>query len=301
MRDDKLTLKWSYLQNANAMDVGRYFEYDEDALKQFEKWLSFLKIPKTKLLEIGSGSGYFTNILLKLFSQIELTCLEYDEVLVKTLKEKFDGKITIINEAIENTTIKPNAYDAAISHIVIHNLNDPIKGLTQMTRVVKPGGHVIAIEPLPASRHYYPTKELVDAFDLLEKVQMYKCIEWSTKNEITQKGNPWEYFYPKFFEEVGLTNISCFGLTSIFTLSDERFDFTEKKKWLKMRYDLMKSKEDETTNILLAADHKEEEIKKAYNKVYNYFDDLLEATKEQITQIHEQEIVHRIITIGTKK
>ncbi|HUT81180.1 MAG TPA: class I SAM-dependent methyltransferase [Candidatus Bathyarchaeia archaeon] len=295
-----MTLKWSYLQNANAMDVGRYFEYDEDALKQFDKWLCFLKKPKTKLLEIGSGSGYFTNLLLKLFPQIELSCLEYDEELVRTLAKKFDNKITIINEAIENTSIKSNTYDNAISHIVIHNLNDPLKGILQMARVVKPGGHVVTIEPLPASRHYYPNSDVESAFDLLDKVQMYKCIEWSAKNDINPQGNPWQYCYPKFFEEVGLKNITCFGWTSIFTLSDERFDFDEKKKWLKMKYNFMKSKEDETTNILLAADNKEEEIKKAHEIIYNYYDELLKASKEQLAHIHEQEIVHRIITIGTK-
>ncbi|MBN1330610.1 MAG: class I SAM-dependent methyltransferase [Candidatus Heimdallarchaeota archaeon] len=296
-----MTLKWRYLQNANAMDVGRYFEYDEDALNLFAKWLFFLKKPKIKVLEIGSGSGYFTRLLLKLFPEIELTCLEYDEALVKTLYDNFNKKITIINETIEGTTIRSDSFDAVISHIVIHNLEDPLKGIIQMARVAKLGGQVVTIEPLPASRHYYPDSEIEAAFDLLDKVQMYKCIEWSTKNNVTTKGNPWEYCYPKFFEEVGLKNINSFGWTSIFTLSDERFDFNEKKKWIKMRYDLIKSKEDETTNILLAADVKEIGIKKAHEVIYNYFEKLLKVSKEQITHIHEQEIVHRIITIGTKK
>ena len=95
---------WSKLQGVDDITVGRYFEYDEDAKKLFQKWFAFLQKPNIDILEIGSGSGFFTNILLNLFDNIKLTCLEPDETFIETLKSRFKNRIKIVNEPIEITT-----------------------------------------------------------------------------------------------------------------------------------------------------------------------------------------------------
>ena len=33
---------WSKLQSASEMDIGRYFEYDSDAMEMFKSWLPFV-------------------------------------------------------------------------------------------------------------------------------------------------------------------------------------------------------------------------------------------------------------------
>ncbi len=291
---------WSKLQSVEEITVGRYFEYDDDAKKQFKSWFAFLQKPNSKVLEIGSGSGFFTEILLDLFPSIKLTCLEPDEVFVEVLESRFQNKITLVNEPVETTTIDSDSFDCAISHIVIHNLSDPIKALQQMKRVVKPKGKIVTIEPLPASRHYYPTEDLTNAFDFLEKAVRYKCMERMKEKEETISRNPWNYFYPKFFEEIGIKEITCYGWTSIFTISDTRYDFSEKKKWFRLRYDLAKKREASVRDILLRNGENEKEINESYNLVFNYYDKLLKITENELKQMHEQEIAHRIITIGEK-
>lgn len=297
---DKTKYDWSKLQGVDDITVGRYFEHDDDAKKQFQKWLSFLQKPDSKVLEIGSGSGFFTNILLNLFDNIKLTCLEPDETFVETLKNRFKEHISIVNEPIETTTIPSNSFDYSISHIVIHNLLDPVVALQQMSRVVKSNGKIITIDPLPASRHYYPSEEITKAFDFLEKAVRYKCMERMKDKEDMIPRNPWTYFYPKFFEEVGLKNITCYGWTSVFTISDTRYDFSEKKKWFKLRYDLAKKQQAKVRDILLRNNENEKEIDEAYGVVFDYYNKLVTITEKELKQTHEQEIVHRIITIGEK-
>ena len=291
---------WSALQSAEEMDVGRYFEYNEDALELFRKWFEpFLK-SGAKVLEVGSGSGFFTNKLLELFPKINLTCLEPDENFVKLLTKRFGEKITVIKEAIETSTIKENSFDIVITHIVIHNLDDPIEALKKMKFITKSNGWIITIEPLPASRNYYPEKRIEDAFDFLFKARIIKCMQYSKDKKSTQSLNPWKYCYPKFFEEIGLSKIHSHGWTSVFTLSDNQFDFDERKKWIKNRTKLIKNSKEETIKILLENGESLEEINNAYETVYNYLERIQHLSKDELEHIHEQEIVHRIITIGQK-
>ncbi len=288
------------MQSIDEISVGRYFEYDLDALDLFRKWLKFMAIPKIKVLEIESGSGFFTDILLTLFPEITLTCLEPDEVFVEKLKERFGKKIGIVVDEVETMKIEKNTFDVVISHIVIHNLAEPIVALEQMKRVVKIDGKVVVIEPLPTSRNYYPSEEVTDAFDFLNKARIHKCIQRAKSMTIKASVNPWKNCYPHFYKEIGLTNINNYGWTSVFTLSDSRYNYLEKKKWLKMRTQLMENSKGQTTKTLLEAGETKENIEAAFKKISAYFKKLNNASKDEMLDLHEQEIVHRIIVIGQK-
>lgn len=292
--------KWSYLQSIDEITVGRYFEYDIDALDLFRKWLEFMNDSGMKVLEIGSGSGFFTDFLLTLFPEIELTCLEPDEVFVEKLKRRFGKKITIIIDEVETMKIEKNTFDVVISHIVIHNLANPIVALEQMKRVTKTNGRIVVIEPLPASRNYYPSQEVTDAFDFLNKARIHKCIQRAKTYAIEGSVNPWNNCYPRFYKEISLTNINNYGWTSVFTLSDNRYDYLEKKKWLKMRTQLIENSKEQTAKILLEAGEAKENIEAAFRVISAYFEKLNNASKEEMLGLHEQEIVHRIIVIGQK-
>ncbi|NHJ47357.1 MAG: class I SAM-dependent methyltransferase [Asgard group archaeon] len=296
---DNKKLSWSYLQSIDEMNIGRFFEYDSEALEMFEKWLKFLKQSNQKVLEVGSGSGFFTNILLTLFPDIELTCLEPDEIFEKELIRRFGDKISVVNNIVENMTFDSNQFDCVISHIVLHNLKDPIIALKQMKRVTKVKGKVVTIDPLASSRHYYPTKEIQDAHEFLEKSRIKKCMIYSDQTESIDR-NPWNFSYPLAFKQVGLSNVQCHGWTSVFTISDSRFNFEEKKSWIQKRFDLVKSNKDEIINTLLGLNEEKTKIENAFNIIFTYYNQLLNSSIENIENFPEQEIVHRIITIAEK-
>jgi len=67
-----------------------------------------------------------------------------------------------------------------------------------------------------------------------------------------------------------------------------------------MRDALIKDTQEETTKILLANNQRKKDIENAYRIINKYHKDLLKATQSELSKIHEQEIVHRIIVVGTK-
>ncbi|UCC18479.1 MAG: class I SAM-dependent methyltransferase [Promethearchaeota archaeon] len=298
MSDD--LINWSSIQSHEAMDVGRYFEYNEDALQLFKKWLNFISESSIKVLEIGSGNGFFTNILLKLFHGINLSCLEPDETFVNILKERFKDRIKIIKDEIESNKIPENTFDVIISHIVLHNLKDPIVALKKMKKITKTNGRIVIIEPLPSGKHYYPSEEVQKASEFLGQAIFLKATKRRQLLKYSNTWDPWNSCYPQFFQEIGLQNIRCDGWTSIFTLSDKRIDFKERKNWIKMRTNLVKEGKNETTQFLIQEGFTEGEINKSYSILLNYFKKLEMADEEELNKIHEQEIVHRIIIVGQK-
>ncbi|MFX1576075.1 MAG: class I SAM-dependent methyltransferase [Promethearchaeota archaeon] len=280
--------------------MGRYFEYDPDAVEMFCKWLEFLCKPSVKVLEVGAGTGFFSEILLQINPSMKLSCLEPDKQFIKVLQRKFKQQVTTIQGLIEDVKIPVELYDVVISHIVIHNLRNPVKALEGMKRMVRSGGFVVAIEPLAGRRHYLPSEELNQAFALLDEVKVFFWRQIVDTGDNPVNINPWQNNYPALFEEAGLRFLRCHGWTSVFTLSDDRYAFDERMKWNKMRQEALMSSREEITGILLDNGKKREEVNKAFEVISTYLKRIEGLTREELSKIHEQEIAHRIITIGFK-
>ncbi|MFW9907478.1 MAG: class I SAM-dependent methyltransferase [Candidatus Thorarchaeota archaeon] len=290
-------INWSDLQTPEEMDINRYFEYDSFAMEMFKRWLPVLK-ESSEILEVGSGSGFFTGKLHQLYPKAAITCLEPDPKLRKTLQAKFKD-FRIIESTLEDLESE-NIFDMSISHIVIHNLRDALAGIRKMKQAVKKNGFVACIEPTQGWRHILPDDDVRNALDILWKFNEIICRKRSEGMGSEERLNPFTYSYPEFFEELGLRNITCYGWCSIFTLSDNRFDFNERKRWIRRRKDLYLSRKDEITRILEESGIESETIEGAYSTIFDYFGTLEDADEESLSHIHEQEIVNRVITIGQK-
>lgn len=105
------------------------------------------------LLEIGSGPGYYTKVLLDAFKNTEIISLDNDEALLsfayKMLNDKNDNygnRVRFINDDIIKSSLKDNYFDVVIARFVFQHLSDPVKALKEIYRVLKPGGKVIIID-----------------------------------------------------------------------------------------------------------------------------------------------------------
>ena len=83
-------------------NLGQNFLVDENVLK---KIVSLKEIKNKFILEIGPGTGNLTQHILNKGPK-KLIAVEKDENLVFLLKEKFNDKITIINDDILKTNEK---------------------------------------------------------------------------------------------------------------------------------------------------------------------------------------------------
>ena len=294
-----LPFNWSKLQSADEMDVGRHFEYDSYAAEMFKKWLP--PVPQSgRILEVGSGSGFFTGKLRFLYPHRSIICLEPDPILRSALLSKFHD-LEVLTEPLETCEIPPETFDLAISHVVIHNLPDPLQGLKRMERAVKSGGFIVCIEPTSGYRHILPHENLTKAFDVLKEYSRVVSIERTKVLKLGESRNPYSYSYPELFEELGLVDITCYGWCSVFTLSDPRFEFEHKKKWVTRRKKLLMDERDEKTRVMVEAGLNKDRIDDAYDTILAYLGQIESASEDEISHIHEQEISNRTITIGRKK
>ncbi len=289
---------WSRLQSADDMDIGRHFEYDQDAVEMFKRWLPALRDGE-RILEVGSGSGFFTRKLRQIYPHAEITCLEPDPELRLSLTKKYPD-IKVIDTPLEELSTPDSSFDLAVSHIVIHNLPDPVQAIRQMARTVRQGGHVVCIEPVLGSRTIYPDERVKDAVDTLWQYTVNLSMERSKLMDPSDRQNPYLNLYPEYFDEVGLANIQSHGWCSVFTLSDARFAYHERKMWIQRRTELYRSQREMVTQGLIESGMEKSKIEAAYKTLFEYFEMLGNTSEEQLSHIHEQEVGSRTITIGQK-
>ncbi len=64
----------------------------------------------------------------------------------KIRHKNLDERITLLSGAAENLPFESNTFDAAMVAFGVRNFNNLIKGLSEMQRVVKPGGIILVLE-----------------------------------------------------------------------------------------------------------------------------------------------------------
>jgi SAM-dependent methyltransferase len=288
---------WSKIQSADEIDVGRHFEYDSDAMEMFRRWFPLVE-DKIQVLEVGAGSGYFTGKLYHIYPNAEIICLEPDPELRAALSIKFPD-IKTIDVPLEELDLH-DEFDVVVSHIVIHNLPKPLVAIGRMKQAVRTGGYVVCIEPALGSRHFVPDKSVKEAFEILWQYHVIMSKRRTEALGNPERENPFYYSYPDFFEAINLVNIRCHGWYSVFTLSDPRFNFRERKEWILRRRELFEEQQPTTTRTLLESGMELSKIEGAYQVLFDYFRILEDANEEQLSHIHEQEIVSRCITIGQR-
>ena len=289
---------WSKLQSGMEMDVGRTFEYTPDALAQLAKWLPPLS-PSSNVLEVGAGSGYFTQHLLSFYPDCKMTALEPDPSLASMLRAKYPS-MEVVECTLEDPSIPQDYYDLVVSHIVIHNLPDCETGVRSMVGAAKFGGFVVTIEPVSGGHTHYTDRDIERAFDTLWQ---YKVLVHKKRDEMigeSDKPNPFRNCYAEFFDRNGLKDIHTYGITSVFTLSDSQFPFDLRKRWIRARKELYSEERDMVTKVLLEGGMSQKVIDQAYMSLFEYFDRLEHTDEAELSHIHEQEVGHRTVTVGRK-
>lgn len=107
--------------------------------------------PHDQILDIATGTGDFAILAAKMLRPVKITAVDISEGMMNVgrLKAKEEGVSDTIDfkkEDCTNMTFADNTFDAVISAFGIRNFQDLDKGLAEMCRVLKKGGHLSIVE-----------------------------------------------------------------------------------------------------------------------------------------------------------
>jgi SAM-dependent methyltransferase len=134
------------------LDSSRRFMWSTADLPRLASLLELR--PGMRIADFGCGWGFLGHLLLPLISPGgRVDGFELQDELIQRGRERIteagqSGRIVIHQADITNLDeVQDDRYSLAICQTVLMHLNRPDKALAEMSRVVKPGGLVVAIEP----------------------------------------------------------------------------------------------------------------------------------------------------------
>ena len=111
--------------------------------KQFERLLPSNK--NLKVLDIGTGPGFFT-IILEELGYTNITGIDVSEKMLEVAKEniqkygKKNSSIQLIQMDAQSLEFKPKSFDIIVSRNLTWNLEKPQQAYSEWLRVLKPNG-----------------------------------------------------------------------------------------------------------------------------------------------------------------
>src|SRR4051812_6575312 len=97
------------------------------------------------ILEVGSGPGFITELLLALCPNSHITCVEIDPDLAGPAERYLNsrglqGQYTILQDDVMQIRLPDDAFDFAFARLLFQHLLDPAGAMREIRRVLKPGG-----------------------------------------------------------------------------------------------------------------------------------------------------------------
>ncbi|HEY5786719.1 MAG TPA: class I SAM-dependent methyltransferase [Microlunatus sp.] len=168
----------------DARDPDRYAHGHHDSVLRSHRWrtaensagylLPHLR-SRDRLLDVGMGPGTITVDLAERLREGWVTGIDSAEAAVAATRElaveRGAGRITVEVGNIYALAYADDSFDVAHAHQVLQHLSDPVAALTEMRRVVRPGGLVAARDADYAAMTWYPADSRMDRWlDLYHQV-----------------------------------------------------------------------------------------------------------------------------------
>lgn len=111
----------------------------------------------SRLLEVGSGVGAQTEILLRRFPDLRATCVDLNEAQLEAARQNlgampwFDGRYTLQRADATDLPFEARSFDAAFLCWVLEHVPSPARVLAEVRRTLAPGSVVYITEVMNSS------------------------------------------------------------------------------------------------------------------------------------------------------
>lgn len=199
---------------------------DKSWRKKAIKWLK-PHAPK-QMMDVATGTGDFAILACKMLQPDELIGTDISEGMMNVGREKVKNEglaqqISFAREDCTNLSFKDNRFDAVTVAFGIRNFADLDKGLTEMCRVLKPGGHLVILELTTPEQ--FPMKQL---FGIYSKVVIPTLGKLMSKDKSayhylpeTIKAFPQGEVMKKSLSKAGFSHVDfkrlTFGICTLYT------------------------------------------------------------------------------------
>jgi len=96
-----------------------------------------------KILEVGCGNGYYLNLLNKLGFSLTLVGIDNDKLALKDAKKIIGSRIKLVLADANKLPFEEQSFNKVIISEVIEHVEDEEKVLSEIYRVLKPGGVMV--------------------------------------------------------------------------------------------------------------------------------------------------------------
>lgn len=122
--------------------------------------------PGCMLLEAGCGIGAQTEILVRrspgaLIVSVDISPVSISEAKVR-ISEKDEGYVEFINGDIFYLPFGNGSFDHIFVCFVLEHLNDPVRALSSLKKLLRPGGSLTVIEGDHGSAFFHPSSPAAD-------------------------------------------------------------------------------------------------------------------------------------------
>jgi SAM-dependent methyltransferase len=99
--------------------------------------------PGQRVADVGCGTGALTAELVERLGADAVVAVDPSAPFVEAIRERHP-RVEVHRAGAEQLPLPDDTFDAALAQLVVHFMTDPVAGLLEMRRVVKPGGVVAA-------------------------------------------------------------------------------------------------------------------------------------------------------------
>ena len=96
-----------------------------------------------RALDVGCGPGALTAELVRRLGAASVTAVDPSESFVAACRERNPG-VEVLQAAAEALPFPDGTFDVAAAQLVVHFMPEPVTGLRELARVLRPGGTVAA-------------------------------------------------------------------------------------------------------------------------------------------------------------